>query len=115
LQWEPRHIEEFVNYLIQAGAWDEAAIQLVNIVNFKDFVSTNNKTKHDYWMMLCDVVSKHSDQIKSIKVEPILRGGLTKFSDQIGKLWTTLADYYIRLANYDKVSYFLARQTLTVY
>jgi pre-mRNA-splicing factor SYF1 len=92
-----------VSYLLQVGEWDEAAINLVKIVNSNDFRSTNNKSKHDHWMTLCDIVSKHSDHIKSIKVEAILRGGITKFSDQVGKLWTTLADYYIRLANYDKV------------
>jgi len=51
---------------------------------------------------LCDIISKHSDKIKSIQVEPIIRSGLRRFSDQVGKLWTTMADYYIRMDNIDK-------------
>ncbi len=95
-------MEEYVDYLVQAGDWDEAAAQLVNIVNNDHFISINNKSKHDLWMQLCDILSKHSDQIKSIKVNSIVRGGLTKFAAEVGKLWTTLADYYIRLGHFEK-------------
>lgn len=30
-------------------------------------------------MLLCDIISKHSDNIKSINVDKIIRGGLTQF------------------------------------
>jgi len=102
LKWEPQHIEAFVEYLLSVKEWDEAAKQLVNIVNDEEWVSATNKSKHDMWMQLCDLISKHSSDIKSIKIDAILRSGISKFSDQVGRLWTTLADYYIRIAQFHK-------------
>ena len=40
----------------------------------------------------------------SIKVDPIIRGGLRRFSDMIGQLWCSLADYYIRAGHFEKVA-----------
>eukprot|EP01114_Cavostelium_apophysatum_P017774 TRINITY_DN5355_c0_g1_i2.p1 TRINITY_DN5355_c0_g1~~TRINITY_DN5355_c0_g1_i2.p1 ORF type:complete len:856 (+),score=276.49 TRINITY_DN5355_c0_g1_i2:217-2784(+) len=102
LKYEPTQLEEYIEYLIAAGEWDEAAKQLVTLFNTEDFRSKKGKSRHDYWMQLCDIISKHSDKIKSVKVETILRGGLTRFSDQVGSLWTALADYYIRMGHFEK-------------
>jgi hypothetical protein len=55
-------------------------------------------------MRLCDIISKHSESIKGLKIDSLIRGGLTKFSEQVGRLWTTLADYYIRQSHFEKVS-----------
>jgi pre-mRNA-splicing factor SYF1 len=104
---EPERIEDFINYLIDVEEWDEAAVQLVQVVNNEDFKSPTGKSKHDMWMLLCDVIAKHSEKLKSVDVDKITRGGLKKFSEDTGKLWTTLADYYIRQSHFDKVSNFL--------
>ncbi len=32
----------------------------------------------------------------AVQVEPIIRGGLGRFTDMVGSLWTALADYYVR-------------------
>ncbi len=48
-------------------------------------------------------------QISSLKVEPIIRGGLRRFTDMIGQLWCSLADYYIRAGHFEKVALKLAR------
>lgn len=37
-----------------------------------------------------------------MQVEPIVRGALKRFTDDVGKLWTSLADYYIRLGHFEK-------------
>jgi pre-mRNA-splicing factor SYF1 len=76
----------------------------VAIVNDEDFATTKGKSKHDYWLQLCEIISKHSEDIKNLKVDALIRGGVTKFSDEVGKLWITLADYHIRLAHFDKVT-----------
>lgn len=31
-----------------------------------------------------------------------MRGALRRFTDDVGKLWTSLADYYIRLGHFEK-------------
>lgn len=35
-------------------------------------------------------------------MDAILRAGISKFSEDVGKLWTCLANYYIRLAHFEK-------------
>ena len=43
-------------------------------------------------------------QISSLKVDPIIRGGIRRFTDMIGQLWCSLADYYIRSGHFEKVN-----------
>ena len=41
--------------------------------------------------------------MQSLNLDAIIRGGLTRFTDQLGKLWCSLADYYIRSGHFEKV------------
>lgn len=43
-------------------------------------------------------------QVTSLKVEPIIRGGIHRFTDMVGQLWCSLADYHIRAAQFERVS-----------
>ncbi|KAG5614559.1 hypothetical protein H5410_014383 [Solanum commersonii] len=36
------------------------------------------------------------DHVLGLNVDAIIRGGIKKFTDEVGRLWTSLADYYIR-------------------
>ena len=67
------------------------------------FVSREGKSKHQLWQELCLLISKNPDKVTSVKVEPIIRGGLRRFTDMIGQLWCSLADYYIRAGHFEKV------------
>ncbi len=50
------------------------------------------------WIRLCDICCQHAeDVVNIIKVDAIIRSGISKFSDEVGRLWCSLADYYIRL------------------
>ena len=42
-------------------------------------------------------------QVTSVRVDPIIRGGIRRFTDMIGQLWSSLADYYIRAGHFEKV------------
>lgn len=42
-------------------------------------------------------------QVKSLKVADIIRGGLRRFTDSLGQLWNSLADFYIRSGHFEKV------------
>lgn len=55
------------------------------------------------WHELCDLISQNPDKVKALNVGAIIRGGLTRFTDQLGKLWCSLADYYIRSGHFEKV------------
>ena len=90
-------------------------------------MSKAGKSKHQLWQELCVLTSKNPDKVKhclgcgrrvfippsfpshshvqihSLKVEPIIRGGLRRFTDMIGQLWCSLADYFIRAGHFEKV------------
>jgi len=103
LKIEPEKVEEYIDYLIKIKEWEEASNQLLLVLEDDKFKSTKGKSKHDLWLLFSDILSSHPKEIaKSIKVDPIIRGGIKKFTDQVGKLWCSLADYYIQLAQFEK-------------
>lgn len=98
----PENAEEFVEYLKRIGRLDDAAVRLADIVNKEDFVSKEGKSKHQLWNELCELISKNPEKVHSLKVDAIIRGGLRRYTDQIGQLWNSLADYYIRAALFER-------------
>lgn len=96
--------EAFVSYLLENERWDEAAVQLRTLVDDDDFVSLEGKSKHAHWMTLCDVISKHPDDVPSLRgrAEAIIRSGLKRFTDEVGRLWCALADFFIRQGNFER-------------
>ena len=102
LQMLPEGAEEFVDYLVSIGRLDDAAVQLAKIVNNQDFVSRKGKSNHALWYELCELISKNPDKVKSLDVDAILRGGLRRYTDQVGHLWNSLADFYIRSGLFER-------------
>ena len=103
----PERREEYVDYLMAIGEHDEAAKELVTLLDAAearddDKSHAPRRPKRELWAMLCELISSHASEIVSIPVEPILRTGVTLYTDQVGTLWTSLGDYFIRLAQFDK-------------
>ncbi|XP_044736719.1 pre-mRNA-splicing factor syf1 homolog [Chrysoperla carnea] len=111
----PENAEEYIEYLISINKLDEAAVVLAGIVNNETFVSLNGKSNHQLWNELCELISKNPSQIKSLNVDAIIRGGLRRYTDQLGHLWNSLADYYVRSGLFEKARdiYEEAIQTVT--
>ena len=59
------------------------------------------------WNELCDLISKNPDKVSSLKVEAIIRQGIKRYSDQVGLLWNSLADFYSRSGHFEKVNIFI--------
>jgi pre-mRNA-splicing factor SYF1 len=97
----PENAEEFIEYLISIEKLEEAAERLAGIINQEDFVSKAGKSKYQLWNELCDLISKNPDKVTTLKVEPIIRQGIKRYTDQIGLLWNALADYYIRSGHFE--------------
>lgn len=72
------------------------------------------KIQLQLWHELCDLISQNPDKVTSLNVGAIIRGGLTRFTDQLGKLWCSLADYYIRSGHFEKVKLQKTLYTLTL-
>jgi pre-mRNA-splicing factor SYF1 len=115
LQLCPDESEDFVDYLISVKKLDDAAVILGKIVNDNDFVSKKGKSNHTLWHELCELISKNPSKIKSLNVDAIIRGGLRRYTDQVGHLWNSLADYYIRSGLFERARdiYEEAIQTVT--
>ncbi|CAM9261543.1 unnamed protein product, partial [Phaeothamnion confervicola] len=95
--------EEYVDYLESSGLWGEAARQLARCVNDDSFVSAAGHSKHQMWMRLCDICAQHpADVSGALKVDAIIRSGISRFTDEVGRLWAKLADYYIRLGQLER-------------
>ncbi|XP_060096701.1 pre-mRNA-splicing factor SYF1 [Heteronotia binoei] len=102
LKLSPENAEEYIEYLCSIDRLDEAAVRLAAVVNDECFVSKEGKSNYQLWHELCDLISQNPDKVKSLNVGAIIRGGLTRFTDQLGKLWCSLADYYIRSGHFEK-------------
>lgn len=96
LKLSPEDSEEYINYLVKHERLDEAAQQLVKLVDNEHFTSKHGKSNHQLWNELCDVISKNPDKVTSLNVDAIIRSGLRRYTDQLGHLWNSLADYYVR-------------------
>ncbi len=115
LQLCPDEAEDFIDYLKSINRLDDAAVLLGKIVNNQDFVSKRGKSNHSLWHELCQLISTNPSQIKSLNVDAIIRGGLRRYTDQVGHLWNSLADYYIRSGLFERARdvYEEAIQTVT--
>lgn len=102
LKFDPTHIEDFIEFLVNSELWQESAERLAGVLNDANFYSIKGKTKHQLWLELCDLLTKHANEVSGLKVDAIIRGGIRKFTDEVGRLWTSLADYYIRRGLFEK-------------
>lgn len=111
----PENAEEYIEYLQSVGRLDEAAKVLASIVNNDRFVSRHGKSNHQLWNELCELISKNPDKVRSLNVDAIIRGGLRRYTDQLGHLWNSLADYYVRSGLFERARdiYEEAIQTVT--
>ena len=83
LKLEPTHAEEYIAYLRIHEHWEEAARRLAVVVNDEAFRSLEGKSKHQLWLELCDMVTKHPNEVKGMKVDAILRSGIRRFTDEV--------------------------------
>ncbi|XP_048776808.1 pre-mRNA-splicing factor SYF1-like isoform X1 [Ostrea edulis] len=114
LKLQKENTEGYIEYLMKIGWLDEAANRLVDIINDDAFVSREGKSKHQLWNELCDLVAKNPDKVTSLKIEPIIRQGLKRYTDQIGVLWNAMADYYIRGGHFERARDIYEESILTV-
>lgn len=103
LSYDPCHIEDFIEFLLKSGRWQESAEYLASVLNGHfQFQSSKGKSIYILWMDLLEVVVNHANEVSGLDVEAIIRGGIAKFTDEVGMLWTCLADYYIRKNMFEK-------------
>jgi pre-mRNA-splicing factor SYF1 len=106
LKLEPTHAEEYIAYLktkvrplavhwgcggakslgggfsdsscVAQSRWGDAAKQLATLLNDDTFRSLDGRSKHQMWLELCDMVTKHPKDVEGMRVDAIIRGGIRK-------------------------------------
>ncbi|XP_074568355.1 uncharacterized protein LOC141824909 [Curcuma longa] len=103
LLFDASNVEHFINFfLIASKRWQEAAERLAGVLNDNSFHSIKGKTRHQLWLELCDILTHHATEVSGLNVDAIIRGGIRRYTDEVGRLWTSLADYYVRRGLYEK-------------
>lgn len=88
-------IEDYVDYLLSIECFDEAVRQMISMLDDPTFVSKHGKSTHDLWIELCLLVANKSRVLQpDIDVESILRSGISKFTDDVSRLWCSLASHF---------------------
>lgn len=102
LKYDPTHVEDFIEFLQSSELWQEAAERLAQVLNDESFYSRQGKTRHQLWLSLCQLLTTHTKEVSGLQVDAIIRGGIKRFTNEVGRLWTSLADYYIRCGLFEK-------------
>jgi pre-mRNA-splicing factor SYF1 len=87
LKLNPDAREDFVLYLISNEQYEEAVRNLIILLDDDLFHSKKGKTKFDYWIILCNLIANYPDNMKHLDCESIIRHGLNKYTDEVGRLW----------------------------
>lgn len=102
IMFDPSFREDYISYLEDEGQYEEAVRQLAICVDDEQFISRKDQSKYQLWMKICDISADHpKDAIRAINVEAVIRSGISRFSDEVGKLWCRLADFYIRQGQFE--------------
>ena len=94
--------EEFVYFMIKNEQFNQASKLIIDILNDDMFNSKLGKSKYHYWLLLCEMIETYPEQVKELDCESIIRNGLTKYTDEIGRLWVALSNFYIKLGVFGK-------------
>ncbi|RKP09740.1 pre-mRNA-splicing factor SYF1 [Thamnocephalis sphaerospora] len=104
IKLEPTKIEDYIELLVQLDRFAEAVERLAQVCNDAKFRSMHGKSQYQLWTELADLCCEHPREVnvKGVRVEQILRAGAKRFSDQAGKIWCSLARYWIKLGQFEK-------------
>jgi pre-mRNA-splicing factor SYF1 len=91
----------------------EAAKVLARVLSTPGYKSTSGKSNFQLWSHLADLVTEYPDEmdqsvvlkggkLESLDVDIILRAGIARFTDQVGKIWNSLARWWILKGEWEK-------------
>jgi pre-mRNA-splicing factor SYF1 len=101
IRFDPNAKGKYINYLVNTQLYKEAVLAIKELINDEMFYS-NDKSKFDYWIDMCEIISKQPDEVNEIDCESIIRYGLNKYTDEVGRLWVALCNFYIRQGLFEK-------------
>ncbi|ROT39466.1 pre-mRNA-splicing factor SYF1 [Sodiomyces alkalinus F11] len=107
MQLRPEDAEDFIELLTQAGLYTDAIKASMGALNNTRFISKHGRGQFELWSEMVNLMIDHAADIgpsheTGIDVERIIRSGISRFTDQRGKLWTGLATYWIRRGCFER-------------
>lgn len=97
VEFKPSGIEDYIDYLLRNDLLEDALDQYYKILTDETFVSQKGKTKYQLWMELCEFIAKNPTRCNFKEPDMIIKHAIRMYTDEVGKLWIFLADYYTRL------------------
>jgi pre-mRNA-splicing factor SYF1 len=88
--FDPTHVEDFIEFLLSAGLFQEAAERFAGVLNDDGFSSVKGKTRHRLWLELSGLLTKCAEEISRLDVDTIIRGGIKKFTDEVQMIYLQL-------------------------
>ena len=108
VKFNPDYKEKFINFLIGIKEFNLSINYIIEILNDENFYSKENKSQYYYWIMICQIINNYPEYLditkynKELTVDKLIRHGIKKYTDEIGNLWVTLANYYIKIGLIEK-------------
>eukprot|EP01028_Stygiella_incarcerata_P005790 TRINITY_DN2401_c0_g1_i1.p1 TRINITY_DN2401_c0_g1~~TRINITY_DN2401_c0_g1_i1.p1 ORF type:complete len:897 (+),score=245.17 TRINITY_DN2401_c0_g1_i1:73-2691(+) len=102
MRFNPSGAEEFVEVLVRAGGFQEAANLLVTVLNDEMYQSKGGKGTRALWDLLCRLCVEHPNNIVGIDVEAMLKHGIRQFVDETASFWCSLAQYFVARGHFEK-------------
>lgn len=107
VQVHPEDAEDFIELLVLTGDYTEAAMKYIEALNNMKFSSKRGKAHFELWIDLIDMLVEHASDLETghetgLDVDRIIRSGISRFSDQRGKLWAGLAIYWTRRGSFER-------------
>jgi len=108
IKFNPDYKEKFINFLIGIKEFNLAIHLIIDILNDENFYSKENKSQYYYWIMLCQIINNYPEFLdltkynKELTIDKVIRHGIKKYTDEVGNLWVTLANYYIKMGLIEK-------------
>ena len=107
VQLHPEDMEDFVELLIDQQHYNEAARKHLDILNNRKFRSKYGKGPFQLWSEMAELLVARAKEIDfqlttSVNVEAVFRSGIRLYADQRGKLWTSLATYWVTRGDFER-------------
>jgi pre-mRNA-splicing factor SYF1 len=115
LQVEPLAKEELFDYLKATKLYNRAVHLLLECIDDEKFISQRGKNKFELWQEVIAICTKHANQLnktnhsedkesqksQALDVESIIRSAISRYPNENGYFYSSLANYYIRVGNFE--------------
>ncbi|PWA02850.1 hypothetical protein BB558_000990 [Smittium angustum] len=98
----PEKIEDLIEMYKKHKQYKKAAELMIKCLNNPDFNQIVNLSEYEFWVGLADLITDYPGDMVEINADIVLREGINRYTDISGRLWTSLATFYIANERFEK-------------